>query len=98
MLKAHCSYVLAQRQNFVLREKNVNSAAINLDKLRNIVQKFGCHSFTTSQVASDYLQGDSASVLESYQFEDLLKRHAALLGIRPLPSSAAGDTIWVSAM
>jgi hypothetical protein len=49
-------------------------------------------------VATDYLQGDNASALEAHQFEDLLKRHAALLAIRPLPSSAGGDTVWVSAM
>lgn len=76
----------------------MNTVHINLDKLRNIVQKFGSHSFTTSQVATDYLQGDNASALEAHQFEDLLKRHAALLAIRPLPSSAGGDTVWVSAM
>ena len=35
------------------------SSSPNLDKLRNIVQKFGSHSFTTSQVATDYLQGDT---------------------------------------
>ena len=32
---------------------------INLDKLRNAVQKFGGMSFTTSQVAADYYQGES---------------------------------------
>lgn len=77
----------------------MNTATINLDKLRNIVQKFANHSFTTSQVATDYLQDDSgSSALESHQFEDLLKRHAALLAIRPMPSSAGGDTVWVSAL
>lgn len=77
----------------------MNTATINLDKLRNIVQKFASHSFTTSQVAADYLQEDGGSPsLEPHQFEDLLKRHAALLAIRPLPSSAGGDTVWVSAM
>jgi len=77
----------------------VNTAAINLDKLRNIVQKFASHSFTTSQVADDYLQSDSASPsLDPHQFEDLLKRHAALLGIRPMPSSAGGDTVWVASV
>lgn len=76
----------------------MNTATINLDKLRNIVQKFASHSFTTSQVASDYLQGDGALTLEPHQFEDLLKRHATLLGIRPQPSSAGGDTVWVSAL
>jgi hypothetical protein len=80
------------------RRSDHEPAHINLDKLRNIVQKFGSHSFTTSQVATDYLQGDNASALEAHQFEDLLKRHAALLAIRPLPSSAGGDTVWVSAM
>lgn len=76
----------------------MNTSTINLDKLRNIVQKFANHSFTTSQVAQDYLQGESQSALRESQFEDLLKRHAALLGIQPMPSSAGGDTVWVAAV
>ena len=76
----------------------VNTTTINLDKLRNIVQKFESHSFTTSQVASDYLQGEQAPSLLESQFDDVLKRHSALLGIRPMPSSAGGDTVWVSAV
>lgn len=77
----------------------VNPSSINLDKLRNIVQKFASHSFTTSQVASDYLEDDAAvPALDAHQFEDLLKRHAALLGIRPMPSSAGGDTVWVASV
>lgn len=79
-------------------DTTVNTATINLDKLRNIVQKFDTHSFTTSQVASDYLQGETHPALDAHQFEDLLKRHAALLGIRPQPSSAGGDTVWTSAV
>lgn len=80
-----------------LGDTTVNTTTINLDKLRNIVQKFASHSFTTSQVATDYLQSESVSpTLEPHQFEDLLKRHAALLGIRPMPSSAGGDTVWVA--
>ncbi|WP_370680624.1 hypothetical protein [Comamonas sp. GB3 AK4-5] len=74
----------------------MNTAPINLDKLRNIVQKFGSTSFTTSQVASDYLQ--DGGQIDAAQFEDLLKRHAALLGIRPMPSSAGGDTVWLTAV
>jgi hypothetical protein len=77
-------------------DMTVNTLPINLDKLRNIVQKFGSTSFTTSQVASDYLQDGAGP--EATQFEDLLKRHAALLGIRPMPSSAGGDTVWVAAV
>lgn len=71
---------------------------INLDKLRNIVQKFASHSFTTSQVAQEYLQGENHPSLREAHFEDLLKRHAALLGIAPQPSSAGGDTVWVAAV
>lgn len=71
------------------------TAPINLDKLRNAVQKFGAMSFTTSQVAADYHQGDgSVSDEEAQRFEDLLRRHAALLGIAAQPSSAGGDTVW----
>ena len=76
----------------------MNTATINLDKLRNIVQKFSTHSFTTSQVVSDYLQGDAQQGPDARQFEDLLHRHAVLLGIRPMPSSAGGDTVWTAAM
>lgn len=68
---------------------------INLDKLRNIVQKFGAHSFTTQQVAADYQQNEPPSPHETpHRFEDLLRRHATLLGISAQPSSAGGDTIW----
>lgn len=70
-------------------------APINLDKLRNTVQKFGALSFTTSQVATDYEHGDTqADGIASHRFEDLLHRHAALLGIAAQPSSAGGDTVW----
>ncbi|WP_284336093.1 hypothetical protein [Comamonas sp. NoAH] len=70
-------------------------APINLDKLRNAVQKFGAMSFTTSQLASDYHQDESKVTEQDVQrFEALLHRHAALLGIAPKPSSAGGDTVW----
>ena len=69
-------------------------APINLDKLRNAVQKFGAMSFTTSQVASDYHQEDGLQDVDAQRFEDLLRRHAALLGISAQPSSAGGDTVW----
>lgn len=69
--------------------------SVNLDKLRNAVQKFGAMSFTTSQLAADYQQGDStAASLDPTQFEPLLHRHATLLGIAASPSSAGGDTVW----
>ena len=68
---------------------------INLDKLRNAVQKFGTMSFTTSQLAADYHHEDSTPQdIDSQRFEDLLRRHAALLGISAQPSSAGGDTVW----
>lgn len=70
-------------------------APINLDKLRNAVQKFGRVSFTTSQVAEDYDQTQaSLQERDALRFEELLHRHAALLGIKPQPSSAGGDTVW----
>lgn len=69
-------------------------APINLDKLRNAVQKFGALSFTTSQVASDYHQDESVTDQDAQRFEALLHRHAALLGIAAKPSSAGGDTVW----
>lgn len=68
---------------------------INLDKLRNAVQKFGAMSFTTSQVAADYHHDDAGvQDIDGQRFEDLLRRHAALLGIAAQPSSAGGDTVW----
>ena len=70
-------------------------APVNLDKLRNAVQQFGAMSFTTSQVAMDYHQGESGVNDSDIQhFDGLLHRHAALLGIAPQPSSAGGDTVW----
>ena len=45
--------------------------SINLDKLRNIVQKFAHSDFTAAQIAAS-----------REQFEALLHRNAALLGIR----------------
>jgi len=71
---------------------------INLDKLRNAVQKFGAMSFTTSQLATDYEEGEGpANTQESLGFNALLHRHAALLGIEAQPSSAGGDTVWQAA-
>lgn len=68
---------------------------INLDKLRNAVQKFGTLSFTTSQVAADYHQGETGvTEQDALRFDELLRRHAALLGITAQPSSAGGDTVW----
>ena len=52
----------------------------NLDKLRNIVQRFGPHSFTAGQVATEY-EGAAASSESSKTFEELLQRHAAVLGV-----------------
>lgn len=68
-------------------------ATINLDKLRNAVQRFGAMSFTTSQLAADY-EGDATHTGDTVRFEDVLRRHAALLGIEAMPSSAGGDTVW----
>lgn len=57
--------------------------SINLDKLRNIVQKFAHSDFTAAQVAADYWDGAADQIAASReQFEALLHRNAALLGIR----------------
>jgi len=54
------------------------SSSPNLDKLRNIVQKFGASSFTTDQVASEY--DDAPATAESIeQFDALLQRDYNLL-------------------
>ncbi len=76
---------------------NTPATPINLDKLRNAVQKFGTSSFTTTQLSEDY-QHQQASLDDAgmQRFEDVLRRHAALLGIRAQPSSAGGDTVWVA--
>lgn len=56
----------------------------NLDKLRNIVQGFGVHAFTALQVATEY-EGSTASPQTTQTFEELLNRHAAVLGIKAVP-------------
>lgn len=56
----------------------------NLDKLRNIVQGFGVHAFTALQVATEY-EGSTASPQAAQTFEELLNRHAAVLGIKAVP-------------
>lgn len=62
----------------------------NLDKLRNIVQRFGAHSFTTAQVASEY-DGSPASGSTTQVFEQWLQRHATVLGIQAVPGS---NSVW----
>ena len=71
----------------------MNTAHINLDKLRNIVQSFGAHSFTATQVATEY-EGSAASSESIKTFEELLARHAAVLGIQPVPGNHA---VWLAA-
>ena len=65
----------------------------NLDKLRNIVQSFRAHSFTATQVATEY-EGSAASSESIKTFEELLARHAAVLGIQPVPGNHA---VWLAA-
>ncbi len=62
----------------------------NLDKLRNIVQRFGAHSFTASQVATEY-EGSAASGATARTIDELLAHHAAVLGIQAVPGSVA---VW----
>ena len=62
----------------------------NLDKLRNIVQRFGTHSFTASQVAAEY-EGNTASSETAKTFDELLALHAAVLGIQAVAGSQA---VW----
>ena len=53
--------------------------SINLDKLRNIVQKFAHSDFTAAQIAADYWDGATDQIAASRdQFEALLQRNAAL--------------------
>ena len=62
--------------------------SINLDKLRNIVQKFQHSDFTAAQVAADYGDGATEPITASPgQFEAVLQRNAALLGIAAVGSS-----------
>lgn len=70
---------------------------INLDKLRNAVQRFGAMSFTTRQVAWDYHQGEEElSPTDAQQFDALLRRHAPVLGIAPQSTGLEGDTVWLA--
>ena len=56
--------------------------SINLDKLRNIVQKFQHNDFTAAQIAADYWDGATEQIAASRdQFEAVLQRNATLLGI-----------------
>ncbi|MCS4294334.1 hypothetical protein M2375_002567 [Comamonas sp. BIGb0152] len=61
--------------------------SINLDKLRNIVQKFIHRDFTAAQIADDYWDGATEQIGASgAQFEAVLQRNAALLGIQAVGS------------
>ena len=64
----------------------------NLDKLRNIVLGFGVHAFTALQVATEY-EGSTASPQATQTFEELLNRHAAVLGIQAVPGE---HVLWRS--
>lgn len=69
-------------------------AQIDLDKLRNIVQKFDASSFTAAVIASEYGQG-SASDESVALFEEQLQRHAPVLGIHAEPAQeGATATVW----
>ena len=72
----------------------MTTSPINLDKLRNAVQKFGAMSLTTAQVSADYYQNEEE--MPEPLFEALLHRHSALLGIHPQAPNADGhtNTIW----
>ncbi len=75
------------------------SSSPNLDKLRNIVQKFGASSFTTDQVASEY-EDAPATAESTEQFDALLQRHAAVLGIHAVAGSGGpghGAKVWQQA-
>lgn len=67
----------------------------NLDKLRNIVQKFGAHSFTSAQVAREY-EDAPASAETAERFDAVLKQHATVLGIDVVPGTT-GSTVWKTA-
>lgn len=63
----------------------------DLDKLRNIVQKFGASSFTTAAVAREYSE-DAPSDEDVTLLEAQLQRHAPVLGIQALPAQAPAST------
>ena len=65
----------------------------NLDKLRNIVQRFGSHSFTAAQVATEY-EGRPSSSESTKFFGELLARHAAVLGVQAV---AGSPDVWQAA-
>ncbi|WP_027014516.1 hypothetical protein [Comamonas composti] len=69
------------------------SSSPNLDKLRNIVQRFGPHSFTTAQVASEYEDGP-ANAEATAQLESWLNRHATVLGIHAVSHAQGSVTVW----
>lgn len=68
-------------------------AQIDLDKLRNIVQKFDASSFTAAVIASEYAQG-TASDEDVALFEEQLQRHAPVLGIHAEPARDGAATVW----
>lgn len=67
-------------------------AQIDLDKLRNIVQKFDASSFTAAVIASEYAQRP-ASDEDVALFEEQLQRHAPVLGIHPQDGGGTA-TVW----
>jgi len=80
----------------MMKESGVAMASytsVNFDKLRHIVQKFGSRSFTTSQVAMDYQENDPAGA-EALPFNEVLQRHATLLGIDCIASLSEHETVW----
>ena len=65
----------------------------NLDKLRNIVQSFGSHSFTAAQVAPEH-EASAASSESAKTFDEQLSRHAAVLGVQAVADSPG---VWQAA-
>lgn len=67
---------------------------LNLDKLRNIVQKFGASAFSPAQVAREYSYDEEAPSEElTAQFADALQRHAVVLGIQAVPGAALWQVV-----
>ncbi len=73
---------------------STSTAQLDLDKLRNIVQKFDAYSFTAALVANEYTQS-AASDEEVALFAEHLQRHAQVLGIQAQPAQGStATTVW----
>ena len=75
---------------------STSTVQLDLDKLRNSVQKFDAYSFTAALVANEYIHGEAAASDELVAFfAEQLQRHAQVLGIQAQPAPNNGSaTVW----